>query len=81
MKLDKFDYLIILVMILCATIGWSYYSTQVIDECVSNPFVFGSSQALDNYEANSVYGTVHINKEGTESLVLIFNDTSIKKLN
>lgn len=75
--MKKSDYLILLGLILILLIGIfiiQYYFKYQQDQCISNPFVYGSKQLKDRYNFEFV-GYGFFKKEGYPTIT--FNSTSI----
>lgn len=56
----------------------SYYNTNIKNDCVSNPFVFGAKQLEDQYSGLEVEGYIYNKVKGISNFNIIFNSTSIK---
>lgn len=55
----------------------SYYNTNIKNDCVSNPLVFGAKQLEDRYSGLEVEGFVYPRAMGLTNFNIIFNSTSI----
>lgn len=55
-KINKVDLIIILIMFLCIIIGVAFYYVNTIQECTSNPLVYGAKA----YEEKAGYEFVGI---------------------
>jgi hypothetical protein len=78
--LNKIDFLIIFALVFLLLGGFfiiSYYNTNLKNDCVSNPLVFGAKQLEDRYNGLEVEGYIYNKVMGLSNINVFFNSTSI----
>jgi len=80
MKIDLINFLVIILMALSLIAFMFYYNYSLVNECTSNPLVFGAKQ-MEDRSGYEFYGTGYFKaKEGTfiHSTMITFNSTHSK---
>ena len=76
-KIDLINVLVVAFMVLAAGVFMFYYNQQIVNECTSNPLVFGARQ-LEDRTGFAFYGTGYFKAEevypGVRGMIL-FNST------
>jgi len=76
MKLDTINLIIILVMVIALVVGAIFYYKEVVNECTSQPFVYGAKQLTERngYEFEG-YGWFKV-PAGVSSPSILFNSST-----
>jgi len=78
MKLDTINAIIIFVMLMCAVGFGFYYNYSLVNECTSNPLIFGAKQLERQNPTLEFFGNGYFKDEKGNIAVITFNSTELR---